>query len=36
MAQAFHYGNSTRALGGLQQYVELRLRDWLWRKHNRS
>lgn len=35
-AQAFHYGNSTRVFGRLQQYVALRLRDWLWKKHTRS
>lgn len=29
----FHYGNSTRAFGGVQQYVEQRVCRWLWRKH---
>jgi RNA-directed DNA polymerase len=31
--QYFHYGNSTRVFGHVQQYVELKLRRWWWRKH---
>jgi RNA-directed DNA polymerase len=29
----FHYGNSTRVFGQVQQYVEQRVSRWLWRKH---
>jgi group II intron reverse transcriptase/maturase len=29
----FHYGNSTRAFGHAQQYIEQRVCRWVWRKH---
>ena len=29
----FHYGNSTRVFGQVQQFVERRVCRWLWRKH---
>ena len=35
-AAYFHYGNSTRIFGHMQQYVEQRVCRWLWRKHGCS
>jgi group II intron reverse transcriptase/maturase len=32
----FHYANSTRVLGPMDQYTRTTLRRWLWRKHGCS
>lgn len=32
----FHYGNSTRVMGAVEEDVRRRLRRWLWRKHGCS
>lgn len=32
----YHYGNSTRALKKMQDYVNERMRRWLWKKHNKK
>lgn len=33
---AFHYANSTRVFGRMQNYVRNTLRRWLWRKYGRT
>jgi group II intron reverse transcriptase/maturase len=32
----FHYGNSTKVMGQMNQYVRNKLQRWLWRKHGCS
>jgi group II intron reverse transcriptase/maturase len=32
----FHFGNSTRVMGQMNQYVRNKLQRWLWRKHGCS
>ena len=35
-AQAFYYGNNCRVFGSMQMYARQRLRNWLWRRHDRT
>lgn len=35
-SQYFHHGNSTRVFGVEQQWLRDRLREWLWRKYDRT
>lgn len=35
-AQYYHFGNSTRVLSSMQNYVEERMRRWLWIRHGRT
>ncbi|MBM3856863.1 MAG: hypothetical protein FJ390_02735 [Verrucomicrobia bacterium] len=35
-SEYYHYGNSTRTFGKMQNYVEERMRQWLWKKHNKK
>ena len=32
----FHYGNNTKVFGCIQQWVEQRVRTWLWGKYDRK
>lgn len=32
----FHYSNSVNVFNGMQDWIDMRLRRWLWRKHKRK
>lgn len=32
----FHYGNNTKVFGCIRQWVEQRVRTWLWGKYDRK
>jgi hypothetical protein len=35
-SEYYHYGNSTRTFAKIQNYVEERIRRWLWKRHNKK
>jgi len=35
-AQAFYYGNTCKVFESMQQYARQRMRNWLWRRHDKT